>query len=39
VHDFASDLFLKIEFYAFRVALLVIFIAALCRLVKNEIQR
>jgi hypothetical protein len=39
VHDFASDLFFTIEFYAFRVALLIIFIAGLFRFVKKEIGR
>lgn len=39
MRDLASDLFLTIEFYAFRVALLIVFIVALYRFVKSEIQR
>lgn len=39
MHEFASDPFAVIEFYAFRVALLIVFFVALFRLVKNEISR
>ena len=34
-----SDPFFTIEFYAFRVALLVLFLVGLYRLVRNEIGR
>ena len=35
----ASDPFFAVEFYAFRVALLIIFIIALYRLVKHEVSK
>ena len=39
MHDFPSDPFFTIEFYAFRVALLIIFVVGLYRFVKREIGR
>jgi hypothetical protein len=39
VHVLHADLFTIVEFYAFRVALLIIFMAGLYRIVREEVRR